>query len=296
MKRLQWFSVAVLVVAVSCAIAVGQQKAKEKGKGRTPVAKAVCVVHPLGDHKASGTVTFTQGDGYVDIEANLMGLSPGKHGFHIHEFGDCTSADGMSTGGHFNPGEMPHRAHDAEKRHAGDMGNIEADGRGKATLKLRDTVMRLNGPQSIVGRAVIVHADPDDFSQPVGKAGARIACGVIGIGKARSGRVRGEGCCATAVVRRSPDRRTAWRGRETTPQPSRRDTTIHQSLTAPVLDKRLVVRSVAVAGSGVCLLQSVGERQAIRGDGRARGCSHQWFRLEWFGRFFVERGQRLFCG
>lgn len=184
MKRLPWFGATVLVVAAAGAIAHAQQKTAAKSTPSAGVTRAVCALHALGDSKVTGTVTFTQGDGYVDIVANVAGLTPGKHGFHIHEFGDCTSADGMSTGGHFNPGEMPHGAHDNEKRHAGDMGNLDADASGKATLKIRDKHMKLNGPQSIVGRAVIVHAKADDFGQPTGNAGGRIACGVIGVGKA----------------------------------------------------------------------------------------------------------------
>jgi superoxide dismutase, Cu-Zn family len=185
MKRLQWFMAVLLVVSVSSAAAFGQKKKSgEKGPPRMPVTRAVCVLHALGDSKAAGTVTFTQGDGYVEIQADVTGLTPGKHGFHIHEFGDCTSADGTSTGGHFNPTHMPHGSLNDEKRHEGDMGNIEADASGKATLKIRDKQMKLNGPLSIVGRGVIVHAKPDDYSQPTGNAGGRVACGVIGVGKA----------------------------------------------------------------------------------------------------------------
>jgi Cu-Zn family superoxide dismutase len=114
----------------------------------------------------------------------MTGLTPGKHGFHIHEFGDITSDDGSSAGGHFNPLNMPHSMPTSEKRHAGDMGNIEANENGNAHLDYIDSVMELDGNYSIVGHAVIVHEKEDDLkTQPTGNAGPRIGYGVIGIAK-----------------------------------------------------------------------------------------------------------------
>ncbi len=148
------------------------------------VTYAVAVVHALGDHKVSGKVTFTQTDKGVEIVGEFTGLQPGEHGFHVHEFGDCSMADGKCAGGHFNPAGEPHAGPDDAKRHAGDFGNIKADGQGHATYKRTDKVIKLNGPNSIIGRSVIVHAKPDDFKtqNPPGNAGDRIGCGVIGIG------------------------------------------------------------------------------------------------------------------
>ena len=144
--------------------------------------KAVCVVHPLGDAKVTGKVTFTQVDGGVEIAAELTGLAPGKHGFHVHEFGDCSMMDGTCAGGHFNPDGKPHGGPDSAERHAGDFGNIEADASGNAVYKRVDTVISLDGDHSIIGRSIIVHAAADDLkTQPTGNAGARIGCGVIGI-------------------------------------------------------------------------------------------------------------------
>jgi Cu-Zn family superoxide dismutase len=144
--------------------------------------KAVCVVHPLGDSGMKGKVTFTQhGDG-IEIAAELTGLPPGKHGFHVHEFGDCSMMDGTCAGGHFNPEGMPHGGPDSADRHVGDLGNVEADATGKAVYKRVDRAIALSGPHSIIGRSIIVHADPDDLTtQPTGNAGARVGCGVIGI-------------------------------------------------------------------------------------------------------------------
>jgi Cu-Zn family superoxide dismutase len=146
------------------------------------VTKAICVIHPLGDSKVMGKVTFAKVTGGVEMKVEVSGLTPGEHGFHIHEWGDCSSPDGMSTGGHYNPTAAPHAGPDAAQRHAGDFGNITADASGKATLSRIDKVMELNGPNSIVGRAIVVHAGRDDLtSQPSGNAGGRIGCGVIGV-------------------------------------------------------------------------------------------------------------------
>ena len=146
--------------------------------------KAIAVLHPTQGSNVAGTVTFTASDGAVKVTADLTGLTPGKHGFHIHEFGDCSDPKGASAGGHFNPRNHQHGAPDAENRHAGDLGNIEADASGKAHLDLTDKVMKLSGSDSIIGRAVIVHEKADDLkTQPTGDAGSRLACGVIGVAK-----------------------------------------------------------------------------------------------------------------
>ena len=146
--------------------------------------KAICVLYGTAGNEVSGIITFTKKPSGILVEADVRHLSPGKHGFHIHEFGDCSAADGTSAGGHFNPEHMQHGApHDA-KRHSGDMGNLEADETGRARLSYLDPAISLTGPQSIIGYSVIVHAQEDDLvSQPTGNAGARVACGVIGIAK-----------------------------------------------------------------------------------------------------------------
>jgi superoxide dismutase, Cu-Zn family len=147
-------------------------------------SKAIAVLHPTTGSSVAGTATFTVAGDEVKVVADLTGLTPGKHGFHIHEFGDCSAPDAKSAGGHFNPGNHQHGAPDATDRHAGDLGNIEADGSGKAHLELTDKVMKLTGSDSIVGHAVIVHEKADDLkTQPTGDAGGRLACGVIGVAK-----------------------------------------------------------------------------------------------------------------
>ena len=129
------------------------------------------------------SVTFTKVGDTVQVVADITGLTPGKHGFHIHEFGDCSAADASSAGGHFNPMKKPHGAPDAAERHAGDLGNLEADSTGKAHLELKDIMLKLSGENCIMGRGVIVHEKVDDWSQPTGNAGGRVACGVIGVAK-----------------------------------------------------------------------------------------------------------------
>jgi superoxide dismutase, Cu-Zn family len=146
--------------------------------------KAIAVLHPTAGSNVTGTVTFTASGENVKVIADITGLTPGKHGFHIHELGDCSDPNAASAGGHFNPAHKQHGAPDSSERHAGDLGNIEADASGKAHLEWSDSVMKLNGTDSVVGHAVIVHEKADDLkTQPTGDAGGRLACGVIGVAK-----------------------------------------------------------------------------------------------------------------
>lgn len=148
-------------------------------------SKAVAVLHPTAGNKVTGSVAFMPVTDGVRVYAEITGLTPGKHGFHVHEFGDCSAADLSSAGGHFNPTAQPHAGPDAIARHEGDMGNIEADASGNARLDYVDhQISVLNDGKSVIGRSVVVHAKPDDLkSQPAGDSGARIACGVIGWSK-----------------------------------------------------------------------------------------------------------------
>ena len=173
---------AILIFGISCS---GAQKSetKESAAMNAPT-RAVAVLHPTAGNEVSGIVTFTTTDKGLKIVADLEGLTPGKHGFHIHEYGDCSALDATSAGGHFNPFNKNHGAPTSMDRHAGDLGNITADETGKAHLDWTDPILKLGGPNSIIGRAVIVHANEDDLhSQPTGNAGPRVACGVIGLAK-----------------------------------------------------------------------------------------------------------------
>jgi superoxide dismutase, Cu-Zn family len=147
------------------------------GSGPSAVAK----LEPTKGNSTAGTVTFQQRGNKVQVVANVTGLAANQeHGFHVHENGDCSSGDGMSTGGHFNPDGKPHGPQNAP-HHAGDMPSLKADASGtaKATFELDDVTVA-PGPKSVVGRGLIVHKDPDDYkTQPTGNAGARLACAVI---------------------------------------------------------------------------------------------------------------------
>lgn len=146
---------------------------------RNPSATAE--IAPTEGNNARGTVSFTQQGDKVLINATIVGLTPGPHGFHIHEKGDCSAPDATSAGGHFNPDSKPHGDPFGEMHHAGDMPMLNADASGKAKLYFETKAATLQpGPNSIVGRAVVIHQKVDDFtSQPAGNSGARIGCGVI---------------------------------------------------------------------------------------------------------------------
>ena len=137
---------------------------------------------PTKGNTAAGTVTFTQTGVKVLVVAEVRGLKPNaEHGFHIHEKGDCSSGDGMSTGGHFNPTTQSHGAHGTGNHHSGDLPSLVADANGVAKLKFESLTISVDsGVTNIIGRGLIVHRDPDDYkTQPTGNAGPRLACAVI---------------------------------------------------------------------------------------------------------------------
>jgi len=142
---------------------------------------ARAALEPTKGSTTAGTVMFHATADGVFMHARVTGLKPGQeHGFHIHEKGDCSSGDGMSTGGHFNPTGKPHGPQDAD-HHAGDLPALKADANGAIDLKVAVRGLAIGqGATDIVGRGLIVHAQPDDYkTQPTGNAGARIACAVI---------------------------------------------------------------------------------------------------------------------
>jgi len=152
------------------------------GAGAQPARpQAVATLTPTQGNATNGIVLFQGSDGGVAVHARIAGLKPnGLHGFHLHEKGDCASPDGTSAGGHFNPTGAPHGPQQGP-HHAGDMPALQADAAGVAEAKftLKGVAMG-SGATDIVGKAVIVHANPDDYAtQPTGNAGARIACGVV---------------------------------------------------------------------------------------------------------------------
>jgi len=169
------------LVAVAAVLAAAQP-ALASGLAQGQAAKvAVATIQPLGPSTVKGLVLFTPLDHGVEISVQLTGLTPGQHGFHVHEFGDCSAPDGSSAGPHFNPEGKPHGAPGADASHAGDYGNLLADSSGHATLKLVSHRITLDqSATGVLGRSVIIHDKPDDLtSQPTGNAGGRIGCGVI---------------------------------------------------------------------------------------------------------------------
>ncbi|XP_076162858.1 superoxide dismutase 1 [Ptiloglossa arizonensis] len=152
------------------------------------MVKAVCVLQ--GD--AKGTLFFeqTENSSEVKVTGQVSGLQKGLHGFHIHEFGDNTNGC-TSAGPHFNPLGKDHGAPDSDVRHVGDLGNVVAGADGVANVNITDKIIQLQGSNNIIGRTLVVHADQDDLgktshelSKTTGNAGARLACGVVGIAKA----------------------------------------------------------------------------------------------------------------
>jgi Cu-Zn family superoxide dismutase len=172
----------VAVVLVGQAIPAHAQRrgreAAEEGE------RAVAVLHSVGKSGVSGHVVFQQVGNRIRVTAKIRGLSPGKHGFHIHQFGDLSDvAKGESAGGHWNPEGMPHGAPDTKERHVGDLGNVDANAEGTATIDQYDRMLKFHGRDSIIGRSVVVHEKPDTFVQPTGAAGGRVAFGTIGWAK-----------------------------------------------------------------------------------------------------------------
>ncbi|WP_298213202.1 superoxide dismutase family protein [Acidovorax sp.] len=144
--------------------------------------RATAQLEPTRGNTTSGTVAFVQTRDGVQVSGEVRGLKPdAEHGFHIHEKGDCSSGDGMSTGGHFNPTGKAHGSHGAGDHHTGDLPSLKANKQGVATFSFVSHSISVAGPTTdIVGKGLIVHRDPDDYkTQPTGNAGPRVACAVI---------------------------------------------------------------------------------------------------------------------
>lgn len=187
-NRMKMIALAVLpvLVAAGCAkkdtaTSESAQPAPMEEASMAQPMTAKATLTSRADMTVSGMVTFSQEGDVVTIIAHIEGAPPGVHGFHIHEIGDCSSEDFKSAGGHFNPTDTVHGGPQDAERHAGDLGNVEIGENGSAHLELSSNLISLgDGPNAVIGRGVILHADADDLvSQPTGAAGARLACGVI---------------------------------------------------------------------------------------------------------------------
>lgn len=193
-KKLAW-TASCLAVAVlaTLGLACGPKPASEPSapapaqevKNPTAAAAMDAVVTIKNKEGVEiGTVRFAEHEGRVDVVAEVHGATPGEHGFHVHAEGLCEGPDFTSAGGHFNPAGHPHGGPSDAQRHGGDLGNLTvgADGTGKLTLST-DQLTVTPGPNSVVGHAVIFHANPDDLkTQPTGNAGGRVGCGVVQAG------------------------------------------------------------------------------------------------------------------
>jgi len=151
----------------------------------SPALAASGTVKILGTAQGSpvtGTLKMTDGPKGLSVVGDVNGLTPGLHGFHVHEFGDCSDS-GKAAGSHYNPANKPHGnalKDGQEHAHAGDMGNVEANSQGVAHVNVTIPGMALaGGKMNAAGRAVIVHEKADDFGQPVGNAGGRVGCGLV---------------------------------------------------------------------------------------------------------------------
>lgn len=168
-------------IAVSASLLVILSACQHLPSNKHTASASIAPTSAAGDFKPHGTVSFTQKGDKVLVSANILGLEPNsEHGFHVHAVADC-SGDGTKAGGHFNPDNHAHGYPGQDMRHAGAMFNLKADANGVAILQQTlDTVTLTEGKYNIVGLPVIIHRDADDYkSQPVGNAGARIACGII---------------------------------------------------------------------------------------------------------------------
>jgi len=162
------------LVAVAVLVAPGAALAKD--------AKAEAKLESRSGSTVTGKVTFTQHGNKVAMKVEVSGLTPGNHAIHLHDKGDCSAPDATSAGGHWNPTSEDHGKWAHAPFHHGDIGNLVADAKGKAELKMESELWTLGDgkPSDVVGHAVIVHAKEDDFTtQPTGNAGGRVACGVI---------------------------------------------------------------------------------------------------------------------
>ena len=179
------FRTAALLAVVAGLAACGSMKNEDANPRTVAMVKLRSAEggtpQPNPQSPVEGLIHFSELRGITSVNGTVTGLKPNAlHGFHVHELGDCSKPDFSSAGGHFNPTGQPHGAHGSGAHHLGDMPQLMADAQGTAHVAFNSQTLRLRGPPSIIGKAVIVHRDPDDVNhQPVGNAGPRLACGVI---------------------------------------------------------------------------------------------------------------------
>ncbi len=190
-RKLFLFTLAALVsssLALSCVFvsAKGDGEHRHRAHGKTAASSndvAYAIIQGKSGSALGGKATFKSVKGGVLVMIEVNHAPPGWHAVHVHEVGDCSSEDGKSAGGHFNPGAVAHGAPHAMEHHAGDLGNMWVDesGDGHHAILMPELTVA-PGEYSVAGRAIIVHASADDLvSQPTGAAGGRIGCGEIAV-------------------------------------------------------------------------------------------------------------------
>ncbi len=173
---------AVFLLCAAVSIVLTGCEYIDKGIPTSPSKQAIAIINASSGSEVSGTATFTQTGQNVMLRIEVENVSPGEHGVHIHEYGDCSAPNGTSAGGHWNPTNVAHGKWGEGEFHLGDIGNIMVGEDGTGSIELATDLWEIGTGSDIdvVGKSIIVHADPDDFiSQPSGNAGARIGCGVI---------------------------------------------------------------------------------------------------------------------
>jgi len=169
-----------LLVAGAALAGEEQTKKAAPATQTMPAGKASATIEGRSGSSLTGTAEFMVHGGQMMVTVSVKGATPGVHAVHIHEKGDCSAPDATSAGAHFNPGGHQHGSPDSKERHAGDFGNMTVAADGTGSLMVHTDMLTMEGPNSVVGRAIIIHEKEDDFvTQPTGNAGGRIGCGVI---------------------------------------------------------------------------------------------------------------------
>jgi Cu-Zn family superoxide dismutase len=187
MTNNKWMA-ALCVGALVCLAMLGLRtraaaQATAHAAGSVTKAEGQLIPTTKTNSKVKGTIWFEKTSHRMHVSGEITGLTPGEHGFHVHEYG-VWNEDGMASGAHFNPSKTEHSSHDSPKRHVGDLGNVKADESGKAVIDLDDDQLSFEGPNCILGRGLVVHEKADDLkSQPSGNAGGRLAVAIIGVAK-----------------------------------------------------------------------------------------------------------------
>jgi Cu-Zn family superoxide dismutase len=181
-KSLAAFHITTFFVFCGLIALIGCEKVQKTLTVPTPSTQAIAIINPTSGNTVTGMAVFTLSGNTVMLNIEIKNVSPGVHAVHIHEYGDCSSPDGKSAGGHWNPTDVAHGKWGEGEFHLGDIGNMTVGDDGTGTIELSTELWEIGtgSIRDVVGKGIIVHADADDFiSQPSGNAGARIGCGVI---------------------------------------------------------------------------------------------------------------------